>query len=840
MRSTNGGWIGDIPQEKLCLASSAALGMRIQAKLARWAVQYVGVAKMLGVGVTAGTRRNMRVTAQRIKKLAGRSDNYAKLKRLGMDTGRILRTGGVSTMTYGLQVHGVSDYMLLQMRRVAAGLCGSMARGSHHNLELIIADNGRNRKADPAFDAHQLPIGAWAEACWQGWMHYTTLEGMVQGARRALLRARRPWAVVKGPAAAMMATAQRLGWHIRDALHAVTDAGVELCFDKDSPTMVVRHVEESVVRWRWRSAATNVTGLGRAGCGGAEWAPVESLMGSGKWSALGCDGRTDAHGWYGPDWRGRPTLTVAERGALRSAVAGRQWPQQRLHQAGLAGDPLCKLCQACGKEATGTLAHRLIDCPIVANAASANCPTALRQAWQAQHGCGTPQEEDGGVPEGSSWWQRAIFPMVGWPRLKRQATFEWVVAPAEPLQGVTFYVDGSMLDGSDPRVAAVGWAVVAVKDSVVVAIARGRAPHHITNIQSAEIWALAIATELASAARSYTDCEAVAAVAKRGYRYATSSKQLYARAWKEVFDHTERRVPDVVWMPAHKGKEAVGKLLIGDGSLLTEEQRFCNELADKHAKIAAATDRVPRDIRRNIDRVQGQAAAVADWIARATHAANHSGGGPQRDSTGEKPTGSGRRGGVAGGRAEGRGAVQSRPIQQGGHSLAYDKGLWRCSVCRRSSENWHRIAPGVCRGAAEWHWAQRAEQMAHRHQVDGAGHRRAAYGGLTWCLRCGSYAVAWAKGLAMPCKGAPGNPSQQRVKARLMAGRHPRTNRCLHMPLQLEVAAELVPSEHQTQEHHSGIPRPMRTQVPRRTAGYLRLPGGDAAAFSSTVGEHGK
>ena len=133
------------PQKNYCLASSAALGRRIQAKLARWAVKYVGVAKMLGVGVAAGTRRNMQATAQRIKKLAGRSENYAKLKRLGMDIARILRTGGVSTMTYGLQVHGVSDYMLLQMRRVAAGLCGSMARGSHHNLELIIADNGRIR-----------------------------------------------------------------------------------------------------------------------------------------------------------------------------------------------------------------------------------------------------------------------------------------------------------------------------------------------------------------------------------------------------------------------------------------------------------------------------------------------------------------------------------------------------------------------------------------------------------------------------------------------------------------------------------------------------------------------
>ena len=553
------------PKKNRCLASSAALGHRIAARLTPWSVQYTAMAKMLGVGVTAGVRRNMQATAQRIKRLAERKENYAKLKRLGIDTGRLLRTGGVSTMTYGLHVHGVSDYMLLQMRRVAAGLCGSVTRGGHHNLELIVTDNGRNRKADPAFDAHELPIGAWAEACWEGRLHYTALEGLVQGARRALLKAKRPRAVVKGPAAAMLASAQRLGWYVRDAMHAVTDAGVELCFEEDSPAMILRHVEESVVRWRWRLAATDFSSLRQAGSGGAEWAPVASLLKHGRWSPSGSDKQGGGSGWCGDEWQERPALTVAERGALRSAITGRQWPQQRLHQFGLADDPLCKLCQANGCEVVGTLAHRHMGCPTVAHCASAVRPANLHRAWRVQHEGGVQQKDDE-VPDDSSWWQRAIFPMVGWPRSKGRETFEWVSAPTEPLCGVTFYVDGSMLDGSDPRVAAVGWAVVAVRDGKVVAIARGRAPHYITNIQSAEIWALVIATKLSSDSRSYTDCESVASVARGGYRRATSSKQLYARAWKQVFGNTGRCAPDVVWMPAHKGKEAVGTLAIGDGS----------------------------------------------------------------------------------------------------------------------------------------------------------------------------------------------------------------------------------------------------------------------------------
>ena len=122
--------------------------------------------------------------------------------------------------------------------------------------------------------------------------------------------------------------------------------------------------------------------------------------------------------------------------------------------------------------------------------------------------------------------------------------------------------------------------------------------------------------------------------------------------------------------------------------------------------------------------------------------------------------------------------------------------------------------------------------MASHRQVDGAGHRRAAYGGLTWCLRCGSYAVAWAKGLALPCKGAPDNPSQRRVKVRLMRGLHPRSNQPLCVPLLLEVRAGLPDGENEVQEQSTGAPRPMHTQQPRRAAGYLRRLGGSAIAFA--------
>ena len=59
---------------------------------------------------------------------------------------------------------------------------------------------------------------------------------------------------------------------------------------------------------------------------------------------------------------------------------------------------------------------------------------------------------------------------------------------------------------------------------------------------------------------------------------------------------------------------------------------------------------------------------------------------------------------------------------------------------------------------------------------DGAGHVRAAYGEVVWCIKCGAYAVKHAVGLAGPCGGRPTNASQLRVLKRLLRGRHPRTN----------------------------------------------------------------
>ena len=54
----------------------------------------------------------------------------------------------------------------------------------------------------------------------------------------------------------------------------------------------------------------------------------------------------------------RGNFGALQRGNLKSAIVKGQWPQARLHAAGLADTSECQLCGA-----IGTLWHRLYDCP---------------------------------------------------------------------------------------------------------------------------------------------------------------------------------------------------------------------------------------------------------------------------------------------------------------------------------------------------------------------------------------------------------------------------------------------------------------------------------------------
>ena len=151
-------------------------------------------------------------------------------------------------MTYGNGILGVSCFMLRGQRRIAAAIVApSSGRGSENlDAALILADGGPKGYADPAFDAHLLPIGQWAEAVWEERMPKRSLQRLVSKGTDKLDKARSPWAVCKGPGAAFVASCRRLWWKVIDAVTLTTDDGKRMQLLLDFPAAVAYQAKLAV------------------------------------------------------------------------------------------------------------------------------------------------------------------------------------------------------------------------------------------------------------------------------------------------------------------------------------------------------------------------------------------------------------------------------------------------------------------------------------------------------------------------------------------------------------------------------------------------------------------
>ncbi len=102
---------------------------------------------------------------------------------------------------------------------------------------------------------------------------------MVADAQVRLATAGRPWAVVRGPAAAFVASAARLGWTVHDAFSVTTDDGVALRLRCDPPVVIRRACHDAVGRWRMRRIECDLPCLDSEGKGhGPAIQPVLRLL----------------------------------------------------------------------------------------------------------------------------------------------------------------------------------------------------------------------------------------------------------------------------------------------------------------------------------------------------------------------------------------------------------------------------------------------------------------------------------------------------------------------------------------------------------------------------------
>ena len=150
------------------------------------------------------------------------------------------------------------------------------------------------------------------------------MERLAAKAKQRLRKAKNPWARVRGPASAMVASCRRLGWTAISSSELRTDYGETLDLYLDSPAAVKLEVARAVKRWRWRNVEAKMPQLKKGGSGaGALMEPITKLLKS-KSNNEDCN----------------PAL----RGSLRSAIAGRQYPQARVFAAGWSVHNKCLFC----------------------------------------------------------------------------------------------------------------------------------------------------------------------------------------------------------------------------------------------------------------------------------------------------------------------------------------------------------------------------------------------------------------------------------------------------------------------------------------------------------------
>ncbi len=334
-----------------CTSTSDEVGRSIAHGMRNYGVVFLHRVRSLGVGLGAGVRRNAQVQRSRFGKFTQKIRRILALACSGISAARLIQTGGAAVMNFGDDATGVSDSVLLRRRRAVAAAVSRRGKGKDLDVVLAMSDEKSRGGIDPAFNAHTAPIVRWAEAVWGGWIRTQALAKAVDRAKAKLARAKNPWGLVAGPAAATVATAARLGWQLHGAEVMITDRGRRIDLTLDPPVVVKKEVEAAVRRWRWaRIVAKHPQLQGGDADGEAAFKPLRSLLRDGA-----------RNGAWGP----------AQQSALRSAITHGQWPQARLRAAGLVDNADCQYCASTASHPgvlppSGTAVHRVLDCPVVA------------------------------------------------------------------------------------------------------------------------------------------------------------------------------------------------------------------------------------------------------------------------------------------------------------------------------------------------------------------------------------------------------------------------------------------------------------------------------------------
>ena len=233
------------PTKIAVIASSSALADGIRSNLRHLVITSVRGTRSLGSAIGCGKVRYTSLQRQRLRDFKVRRSRFQKVRRdVGARrTGAVLRTGGTAALTYGQATIGVSCTMLQAQRRAVAAAYSRGGSPGDLDLTLAMADGSARGRADPAFAAHVDVLGMYADAVWGHWLPHVALDGLLAQATAAAAGRASPWATVRGPIGAALATANRIGWKVASGTSLIDDLGVPIDLTRDSPALVRRLVQ---------------------------------------------------------------------------------------------------------------------------------------------------------------------------------------------------------------------------------------------------------------------------------------------------------------------------------------------------------------------------------------------------------------------------------------------------------------------------------------------------------------------------------------------------------------------------------------------------------------------
>ena len=620
------GMIVSAKKSKL-LASSPALAKAAAGLVAGRKVTAAVQGNMLGFGTTAGKRRTMAQLQARVKKFAGKRKRIITLRACGISSRELTRAIAMPAIGYGLEATGIGDSRLHQLRGQVVRTAHPGAAGGNLDCEWYAYD-AADGTDDPAFQAHLLPLHALSMAWWEQWRTQGDLSRAHRAACDHLTAASSHkghiWTQVRGPTAAAILTAERLGWSFKDARNIIADCGRTIDLARDPPAYVKRLVIAAVRRWRLGNVLQHfhaTRGLVMPAVGGAQASGGSSHGRHITPSMTHWHQRANvvASLWHFPEsirggWSSSDRKAAAPT-FLASAMAGRQWPQAKCAAAKGAGwvaDPTCRLCNG----APGTLAHRH-SCPKISEQVpvshddsppangSLDATDAQRSTWQTR-GIGAVRI-DVGARSDDGWvhWLKQV------PSYVDMATIDW-------------YVDASQIDAQDDRSARYGAGLVGVDTrGCLVAAAYGCPPRHVDNIPAAEAWAIWLVLANTPTRRTvHTDCQSNLTLLRSGARNGVKASNRNARVWGSIFAALDgdEGTAWLTWMPAHTAKASIGHAKKSTGEHMRAIDWLANRAVDALAKAAAAAERLPKCQRLKILQAKADVKRWRTRLARVTTA----------------------------------------------------------------------------------------------------------------------------------------------------------------------------------------------------------------------------